>query len=94
MDPVVEKLLANMPSAAVIGFVVWWTLRDHGKLLRSIDIRIAKMLEIWRTQRPTPPMGVPTRRRRTHADSDDPEASVVVSRTISDDDIGSDGDKG
>ncbi len=83
---IIEQWAASAPNAAIIGIVVWYTLRDHGKLLRSMDLRLAKILE---RQRTTPPLGVHVRpshkRSRTHGDSDEPP--MAIPRTVSEDDI-------
>lgn len=73
------ELLKSSPAAAVMGFVVWWTMRDHGKILRSIDLRLARVLEHVRM---TPPFGVP-RAPSVHEIGAEPS----VPRTITDDDI-------
>jgi hypothetical protein len=82
MDQFWLELAKSSPTAAIIGLVVWWTMRDHGKILRSIDLRLAKVLE--RT-RETPAFGTPTRhhnRPRSRSDSDD---DPILPRTISQD---------
>lgn len=85
MDQFWIELAKSSPTAAIIGLVVWWTMRDHGKILRSIDLRLAKVLE--RT-RETPAFGNPiTRphghRARSRHDSDDDPMTTSVPRTMS-----------
>lgn len=90
LQQLLEKTLANAPGALAIGFVVWWTLRDHGKILRSINLRMAKSLEVQRGmaaailpgRSSTPPGGVRTR-GRSHSDSD--QDSISLPRTMSED---------
>lgn len=72
--------------AVVIGFIVWWGQREHTRILRSMDLRLAKALEILRLDtRQTPSRGVPIGRARSRNESDDPP--VAVARTVSQDDI-------
>lgn len=93
IDPAWLKLLTTSP---VIGLclIVWWQLRDQTKLLRSMDLRLAKVLE---NARQTPAQGIPTRagyspyaharvRARSRADSDEP--GIAIARTSTEDDLG------
>jgi len=88
MDPAVLELLKASPAVALAIFVLI-ALRDQTTLLRSMDRRLAKVLENARAL--TPPMGVSTHfsRARTRADSDDPP--VAIARTNSEEDIGTGG---
>jgi hypothetical protein len=99
MDQSLITELARSGSAAVIiGVVVWWSLRDQGKILRSMDLRLAKLLEHMRRTSPTPPMGVPRSikqersqaiRARSHHDSDmkTGENEPTMPRTVTDEDL-------
>lgn len=93
------ELAKSGPSAVVIGLVVWWSLRDQGKILRSMDLRLAKLLEHIRRTSPTPPIGVPrvvlgersqVIRARSHHDSDmqpDDNEKPSIPRTVTDEDL-------
>jgi hypothetical protein len=86
MDQLWLEFVKSSPTAIAIGMVVWLTMRDQSKILRSIDLRMAKVLEQLRKSAPTPAMGVPQiKRHRTHGDSDDPPISLP--RTITDEDL-------
>ena len=82
----------------IIGVVVWWSLRDQGKILRSMDLRLAKLLEHMRRTSPTPPTGIPRAlkqerssaiRARSHHDSDmrTGENEPTMPRTVTDEDL-------
>ena len=85
MDPLALELLKASPALALAVFVLL-ALRDQTALLRSMDRRLAKVLENARAL--TPASGAPTRfdRARSRADSDDPPISIP--RTNSEDDLG------
>jgi hypothetical protein len=60
MDPTLGKLIESSPGLAV-ALIVWFMLRDHGKILRSIDLRLGKTLENLRRQSsPGAAGGIPT----------------------------------
>lgn len=84
LTKILEQWAATAPSAAIIGIVVWLTLRDHGRILRSMDMRLAKMLERTRT---TPPLGVPHGRRERERSRHDSDDAPSIPRTTSEDDI-------
>ena len=95
---ILAEVAKSGSAAVVIGLVVWWSLRDQGKILRSMDLRLAKLLEHIRRTSPTPPLGVPRAirsersaaiRARSHHDSDmkTGENEPLLPRTVTDEDL-------
>lgn len=99
MEPWMIELLKGSPMLA-LALIVWFSLRDGRReaaadrletrtLLRSIDLRLSKVLDRTRT---TPAMGVPQGkhpRKRTAHDSDmETGETVALPRTVTDEEVG------
>lgn len=92
MDQFWLELVKGSGIGAVVGMIVWWNLRDHARILRSIDLRVSKVLE---RQRVTPIRGVPIlntprahKRQRSVHDSDmAADDNIAIPRTSTDDDM-------
>lgn len=91
------RIAETSPLAAVIGFIVWWGQQKQEKILRSMDLRLAKLLEHMRRVAPTPPYGVPIaqsrersrghRQRSVHDSDMAAEDNVTIPRTVTDEDV-------
>lgn len=98
MDQLWTEIAKSGSAALIIGAVVYFALRDQAKILRSMDLRLAKLLEHMRRAAPTPPQGIVTRdptgpirqypRKRSTHDSDmETGESVPLARTVTDEDL-------